>query len=539
MSSCGDGYYHLWHHSHERFPEDGCFEEIDDYLVGLEGVVYNVKDLPIENRAASLLELVRSYGTYMPRYIRGVFLGLMLERGTGQLLAYADPCGSLPCFYSSWSGGFVLSTDISKILDWRREHGLSNQLHETMGYYMLTMGCVIEDETLIRDVFRLHGGDSISYSPEVGVKRNHYARYRDVSYEPVRDYSAMIAEMDYYLCRAVDEATAVDERYGLPSLTTISGGIDSRFVLMRQVDQGANVRALCFSHPGYEDEYIAREICQDLDVPLDFVSLDMGRYTERFDQNMSIFQGQIFYLTSAHFRYALDQLDDDSYGLIHTGILGGSAVGSSLKYPLGQANIKSRVLSKLLWERCSDHATEYVRRTPHPEVAPLLARSMNMTISGAWCCAQKSFATSPFMDLDFLELMLSVPPAYKKHRRIMIDWMQQHHPAMTSYRWEALGMKPFHPIAARLGHFKSLTKARMYRLLGNDQLSSMTPFALWSKERPEMRAWYERMISERLDLITDEAMRVDISRLRSQANILELSQILTLLGAIEKYNLSL
>jgi len=534
----GEDAYHIWHHTHGRFPQDNLCARADGYIVGLEGIIYNVDSIPREDRAETLLSLYRGHGADMPRQIRGVYLGIVLDVQKGELLAYADSCGSLPCFYSCWSGGFVMSSDIGQVLEWRRKHGMTCKLHEQMAYYMLTMGCVIEDDTLVEDVYRLHGGDSIMYSPAGSVRRHHYARYRDISYEPVQDYSAMLEQMDAYLCRSVDEATAVDRHYGRQSLTTISGGIDSRFVLMRQVDQGADVRALCFSHPGYEDEHIAREICRDVDVPLDFISLDMGRYTERFDQNMSIFQGQIFYLTSAHFRYALDQLEDTSYGLIHTGILGGSAVGSSLKYPVDKANLKSRCLSKILWDRCSDHAALYLEQHTHPETAPLLARSMNMTISGAWCCAQESYGTSPFMDLDFIELMLSVPPSRKKHRRVMIDWMHQHHPTMTSYRWEALKMKPFHPMAAIMGRYKSYALARLHQIIGRKQELSMTPFSHWDGMRPEMREWYGQQISTLSSTAMSDQLREDIKMMQSQAGILELSQILTLLGAIDRFKLT-
>jgi asparagine synthase (glutamine-hydrolysing) len=337
-----------------------------------------------------------------------------------------------------------------------------------------------------------------------------------------------------------------DQQYGYRSIGTLSGGLDSRMTLMLAHKLGYDVQPFCFSQSGYYDESIARDIAKWMGKELWFFPMDGAKHLFDFEENLENYDALSFYTTSAHFAWALKQLDlrltglpGSMTGMIHTGMLGDGVFGSTLSAPeLRRPNLVSKLISNKLYPKIEKEIQAFAKNYATEESYSIYNRMFNLTISGTYICAPYGYHSTPFMDADFIQLLQSIPPEMKYFQQLYLQWINQYHPEVTQFTWERTRMKPTAHWKTLLSRY-TLKMEQLYRkYTRNEHLLTMSPYKLWVEQYPEIKQFYQQQYEQRMALLSeDKELAEDVKLLFETGNPVEQAMALTLLGGIERYGL--
>ncbi len=146
---------------------------------------------------------------------------------------------------------------------------------------------------------------------------------------------------------------------------------------------------------------------------------------------------------------------------------------------------------------------------------------------------------SPFMDVDFLDTVFSIPFEYRSGHHLYLMWIREKYPAAADYGWEKWGgvqPKESHILQRKIRTTGRLAKQVLCKLLGRENEDSMNPMDAWYAEDAELQRCYEAYYADNIDCgIFDEALRNDISVMFRQGNVAEKSMALTVLAAARQY----
>lgn len=73
------------------------------------------------------------------------------------------------------------------------------------------------------------------------------------------------------------------------------------------------------------------------------------------------------------------------------------------------------------------------------ELFCLYARGFNGANQGLVIAQERTQTFSPFYDMDFLELCLTIPQQFRMNHRIYIKWIKDKYPGAANYHWEKIG----------------------------------------------------------------------------------------------------
>jgi len=261
------------------------------------------------------------------------------------------------------------------------------------------------------------------------------------------------------------------------------------------------------------------------------------------DDVMQLTEGFAHYLPLSHGKYAIDQLDFSSLGLLHTGQLGDVTLGSYCRqHKHSRATHQKYISDKLLHHLPDEDCLDYENQ----EMMLYLNRGLNYILMGNLPVQQHSEALSPFLDVDVLEFCLSLPLEYRAHHAIYKKWILQKYPDAARYKWESLGRR----INARtvLINGKSIALTALpafilqgiqYHLKGSKKVSArnrgMNPFPYWYAHRPGIRENLDRYFLNHVDLIRDPALKSDCEALYHDGSVYEKSQVLSLLSTFKLF----
>lgn len=208
--------------------------ETDDYLILVEGSIYNLRD---ELLKPLLLELAPGVLSGSPDYrqrlrealsrFSGEFVLLFIEKKSGALAVVSDILGQLPLFHTSTAEGIFISRDLKFVLaasgrkDFDRQ-ALAQHLH---------IGIIIGEKTLFRDVSMVPQAAVVrcvpgarNITPEI-VHRWDFSTME----EPHLDHRELACELKrVYLEALQDRLRALAD---VEPLLALSGGLDSRAAL--------------------------------------------------------------------------------------------------------------------------------------------------------------------------------------------------------------------------------------------------------------------------------------------------------------------
>jgi asparagine synthase (glutamine-hydrolysing) len=542
-----DGVVHR--RSTTKFAADKLFAEGPSSFIALDGFVSNWPQLGADAHDFSgrLVALDTTLSGEKPhlglRRIRGEFSGVRRDRATGEWLVFTNQNGSKPVYY--WHEGTTLlcSGDLASLSDLLRTSGRTLSLNETAAMFLLTYGFILGDHTLIDGVQKLPPGHCLRYRDgQLNIERYH--RFAENAGPAPNDSDECIEELDRLFRQAVHREYDKDREEGLRHAVTLSGGLDSRMTFMVAAEEGFDdLVAVTCSQGGYQDEQIARRIAADLRAEFICYSLDEGNYLLReLQDSVRANGGLVLYSGAAHLLGLLKRVDFRDLGMLHMGQLGDAVLGSYLKKP---RNIAPQPLTKAYAPDLLDAVRDAAQMAAEPfesnELFLLYNRGFNGVHNGTWLAHQFTECSSAFLDVDFLEFALRIPPELRFGESLYQKWIRRRVPAATRYVWERTKAKPgANPLAIR---FRQAVWLAGMAARGKLLQLSMNPFRSWYRTNPRLGEFMRqrwRAERDRLDaypLVRRSAEQLMDYReqfsLRQAGALTRMTQVITLLEAMQ------
>lgn len=514
----------FYNRANDKFKDDQLFTETSNFVLGINGVVLNLTDLKQSYGCSSLLDLVEQLiekKESFPSIFKGDFSGFVFNKKSQELNCFTNSVGTTKLYYSKEQDSIFISSSLENITKFRKD----NRLNIKAGYYFLNFGGTFEDTTLVEDICKIQAGKELMITPN-SLKVNTYFDYNTIEVKE-QSKSKIIDELDELFNQNIQSEYSKDKEYGYNHLATLSGGLDSRMNVLAANKLGFQPYNFCFSQENYLDHSISKQISADLNNPYQFISLDSAQYLLDLEENLSIYDGQIFYLASAHFNYSLKQISNNNFGIIHTGQIGDAVLGGFVSKN-SPNYLSAQMSSKLTHLVPTVNTTNYANE----ETFKLYNRLFNVTVAGSYVANHFGYhIISPFLDKDFISLCLSIPTNYKNDCNIYIDWINSKRPEVASYTWEKTGFKPNAKWKSKASRFTKKAK----KVLSNNP-QSMNPYDYWYDTKPKIQAFFENTFSNYLENINDHDLKQNMQFLFSGSTI-EKSLAITLLATIKKYQL--
>lgn len=542
-----DGLYgQVYRHAVNKFMNDRVFEQNDQYVLLLDGVILNKAALfdrfgdQADTQMRTLLpQLIASGETTFFNQFRGSFAGAHLNRATGELTVYTNQVGDKPVYYYEHQVTQTLyfAMDLMSLVTLMRQHGIDTELNQDAAYSLLTHGHVLCNETLVAGIRRLTPGHYLTFS-KAGLRKQAYFTF---SNQPVEiDEATAIAQLDHHFRRAVQLAFEKDREYGYRHLVALSGGLDARMTTWVAHELGyTEMLNYTFSQSDYLDETIPKQIARDLRHEWLFKALDNGLYLyQYFDQVITIGSGISRSASLTHTFSLLSTLNWEQYGLVHTGQLVDVIIGTY--YSKGQLtdwHPGAGADSTRLIDRVH-YAVANAVNLEDEELFKLYNRGLTGINGGLVPMQQFTETISPFLDVDLMAFCLSLPLRYRRGHHLYIKWINQCYPAAANYVYEKVNGKINRKIVTVSGvpiPWTSVPQAALKwvrKKLGLKLRTRqhMNPTDYWYAVNPELRHFYTQQFEQQITSIENPQLQADCQVLFEQGSVNEKDQVITLLG---------
>jgi asparagine synthase (glutamine-hydrolysing) len=522
-----------------KFADDKVLSEDNDFVIGIDGVILNLKNLKQSTSRQSLFEIVKKlYLTHGEQFIanlKGEFSGFIFDKALQKWLVFTNYSGSKRVFYFQNRDYFIFSSNLSQISYLLRKLNLDPKLNIEASYLLVTNGFMLNEQTVVNDVLRLLPGNYLTFQND-HVSVTEYFNLRNIR-QTHETKSQIINNINDLFNEAVRLEFEKDIQNNYEHIATLSGGLDSRMTVLTAHKLGyENQLNFTFSQSDYLDEKIAKEIAHDYHHEFLFMSLDYGNFLKNIEKTVLINDGLVTYSGSAHSLNSVEKMNFSKFGLIHTGIIGDAVIGSFLSkpYPTPPAP-ESGVLSKKLLHRISPLILKIQSQYPTEELYKFYGRAFLGALSGNIYLDLFSQTASPFMDFDFLTYCFSIPESLKYKQAIYLDWIETKHPEFGKYRWEKTGVSPFK--SRRIfkyfspGYYRRMN-LKLMDILSGTLKSGMNPFDSWLEENHSLREYINNYYNQNIHFLSDhKELFEDCKWLFENGNSGEKFQVLTLLAA--------
>lgn len=547
-----------------KFLLDKVFVDRQDFLIVTEGVILNRVELEQKYNATNLEECIvvmyRVLGETFFNAFRGSFSGVLYDKANEKWIIYTDHIGDKQVFYSVLNEVILFGSEMGFMAETLKKNNQSVLINKTGAYLALTHGFMIEDHTMVQEIKKLTAGHYLRYDQQ-SLKEIQYHRFSNKPKTGMTIEEA-IEGIDTYFRNAVRLQFEKDKEYGYKHLTSLSGGLDSRMTVWVAHQMGYTEQLnTTFSQSNYLDFTIAQQIATDLQHDFLFKALDHGNFIKDIDKVTELTYGNANFFGLAHGKSMYDMLNFEPYGIVHTGMIGDSIIGTFFKKPEYNPNVKIGLgaYSQELIERLSDYTFKY--EYENEEIFCLYTRAFTGANQGMLVFQEYTESVSPFCDVDFIEFCYSIPLLLRFNHKIYFDWILQKYPGAAEYMWEKKRAK-IHPIKNRepkymnvFGyrlpaftdeHFVSWLKGSVLRRLGLRkkgekaktivQLSEdyMNPIDYWYNNNLSLSLFMNNYWKENSSIIDDKELFSNMESLLNSGAAVDQLQVLSVLSAIYK-----
>lgn len=524
------------YNSFDKFSNDSLFIELNDLIIGVDGVLLNFQQLKNEyaksNLETLILHLWMSKGQRFVRELKGEFNGFIFNKKNEELFVFVNQTGTKPLYYHQTKDSLLVFSDIYKLINCSKKFNNGLKLNKTAFYDLVTYGAMIERNTLAQDVYKLMACEFLlfsNYSLKVGL----YEDLNLIDSKPSSN-SQSIESLDETFSKAVRNEYEKDLEYGFKHIATLSGGLDSRFNVLNALKQGYRNDVFCFSQSKYLDNRIANEIAKYYDLNLDFIPLDGGDYFKNIEKNVRVGRGGSFYISAAHLDYALNQQNLSEFGLLHTGLIGDAILGGLLTKDASNFSLKT--ISNKFKHKGSD-IEKFKSKYNSSELFRLVNRIFNLTNTGSFVVeSHNTYLVSPFMDIDFIKTCLAIKPELKYNGKLYIEWINKRHKELTKFTWERTAMKPTTYLKTQLSLYSNKLKLELFKLLKLENNLSMNPVEYWYRNNNSLPFFFDQIFNDFINQVNDKELEKDL-RVIYGGSVIEKTAVLTLIEFVKKNNI--
>lgn len=443
VSSVQSKNFFVEHRTNKKFSNDKFLLENEDFVFLLDGVVFNNHKLREKYKCSEWKECVEKMHskdalTFYNEF-RGSFLGLVYDKKKDSWLFYTDHVGDKQIFYAQLEdGGWLIGTEMNYMVETMRLNKQKMTPDRDAAYMVITLGYVIENNTLVNEIRKLVAGHYLVLS-NGKVMEYQYHRFCNKPIE--RSKEKMIEEIDKRFRNAVQLQFEKDKEYGYRHVTGLSGGLDSRMTVWVAHELGYTHQLnMTFCQSNYFDFKVAQQIATDLRHDFIFKALDGGNCIYEIDNISRLTYGMACFFGLAHGKSLFDNFNYSSYGIVHTGMLGDVVIGSYMGDALYRPPfISDGAYSTELIDRLKEYSFKYTY--DNAEIYMMYNRGFGFCGQGTLTydhCQTENY--SPFCDVDFLEYCFSIPLEWRCGHKIYHEWILSKYPQAANYIWERIGI---------------------------------------------------------------------------------------------------
>jgi len=535
-----------------KFLEDKVFLEDDKYIVVIEGVIVNSKELinnySCENWLDTIIYMYNKVGESFFSEFRGSFSGIFIDKNIDKRIIYTNQIGDKEVFFLEYENQIIVASEVNYILDICKKKNIKLSINKNAVYSLLTYGYQIEDNTMFKEIKKLNAGNYLVIENELSSIKPYYIL--DNKVEQNKSLDLIIDELDSLFRKAIKRAFDKDEEYGYDHLVGLSGGLDSRMTTWVAKELGYKMTNYTFSQSDYLDETIAKRIASDLKNEWIFKFLDNGNFIYNIDEITKINPGGALFYGLAHSKSCMDLLNLDKFGIVHTGQLGDVVLGtffSSLDenkpYSISDGAYSRTLLSKL--------SKDFIKNSyKNEEIFKFYARCFTGANQGLLVIQQNNESYSPFCDVDFMNYCLKIPLKYRYNHYIYKLWMIKKYPKSTKYKWEKTNSKVTEknikilnreiPLKQLIPFFIKVLNRKLFKKTELHTKKHMNPLDFWYNDNKDLKnfmdLYFEKNI-KRLENYKD--IQKDCSWLYKEGSCIEKVQVLSVLSFLKNYSIYL
>lgn len=524
-----------------KFPEDGVSENTHEYISFMTGYVYNKRDLMKSSEVVEwpvfFSDFLRTDADVFLNSLRGGFCGFLFEKKLRKMIVFTDHTGIKPVYYWCENDSCMVSNCLEYMGAVLKANRILYDFNLKAAQYMLTCGYMLDDSTFIQQIHRVLPGQYVELDEGRVRKRRFYLipnRREEISEEEA------VERIDTAFRKAIKREFEKDREYGYRHLVDLSGGLDSRMVSWVADEMGYTDQVnITYCQMGYRDDIISEEIARYLGHEYLFKGLDDALWMYDIDEITSLNNGAALYHGITGGNRMLRALNTSCFGIEHTGMIGDAILSTfyhdkelnDSKPAFGRHQYSERLRYTFDEEILNDY--------PCQELFAVYTRGM-LGAQSSYITRQHYVETaSPFMDVDFLNVVFSIPFEYRARHHIYLKWIEKKYPKASEFGWEKWGgVKP------KESHIFFRKVKTVYRLLlqegckvfGVNNKDIMAPEDYWyGKNRKIQQFLDEYYKNAAIQKIPDINLRKDIETMFWKGTFAEKSMALTVLAMVKKY----
>lgn len=504
-----------------KFEGDKLFFEDDEKVVLLDGVIFNNRVLMDQYSCNDWQECflkiyAESPENFMDK-LRGSFCGVILRKKDETIFAFENQSGEKPIYYTNKRDFFVIASHNNLLLPIVESNGI-NVEPDVQGFKELTaLGYCAHGNTPFKGVKRLLAG-KVAYIDNGCVREARYHMFRNVP-EHELSLEECVEEFDRLYRAAIKRIYSKNEEYGYQGECDLSGGLDSRMATWVAADFGyKNILNVCYCMSGNLDHTISKKIASDLGNKYYFLPMDGGEILKDVEEVVDKFGGQVSYIICTGANRAMKEISKHNIGLSITGMLGGciNAYYTEGDYHTPANFTTNKYSTAVEFTEPDEYKLEY----DNYEQLNLYEFSNLLLLSSLIIRQQVVEATSPLIDVEFLEFVFKIPLKYRRKYVLMEKWIVEKYPEAAKYVWQTMRMpvdkhyneKIYIPKLiddARTFIVRCINKvARMVNLpLQISFKSDMNPFELWYRTNSEVKNYINNYFTDNINYVTNNELK--------------------------------
>lgn len=524
--------------------ESGCsdsfiFEDTNKIIL-FDGVILNAEELIRQSGDESLKMLIIRIpeNREIIKKFRGSFAVVIYNKSSNRIDLLVDHLGKKRIFfyYHKAKKILIFGNKFYLLSSIMQQNNIDVKLDMTSAYSLLYIGYMISNRTLIEGLTKLNNGSILSFKNNIDI--NQYYSLDNVTENKLNKNDTLV-EIDRLFNQSIEYEYQKDKICNKNHLVTLSGGLDSRMNFMTAIRQGfEDITILCFSEKNYLDEKIARQIAGIYEKRMIFNSLNEGKYLYDIESNIMNNNGLVNYIGSAHTLDTIKRINFSNFGLLHSGQLGDALWGTYLNGTQRQCLDKTNVISYL----CNSDIPDDIENLLSKEVddfadieqLKFTTRGLNGMFNGYWQTEQYTEMVSPFLSIDFVELLMSIDPEWRYNNRLYFSWIKRFVPEAMHYGWERnLGLKP--DVNKLQAKYIYLRKKIFRRIHGHNP--SMNPFKKWKERNRNILKLYNHIFYNNIELIKDKKDKQILANLFNTDDLQQKAKVITLLESMRIFNI--
>lgn len=516
-----------------KFKNDEILYKESSETFFLDGYVYNKAEICQKQKENvwrdAFIQLLREEKS--PKSLRGAFCGIWKKDATVTL--FVDHVGNRGLYYYCNDDILIIASNFYFIIELLKYSHITLTVSEQAVKYMLEQGFMLDDTTFAEEIKRVCPGEIVSIrTGKISKKKYYLIDNTNPNYN--LSEKEIIDKIDFYFRQAVKREFDKDKEMGYQHLVDLSGGLDSRMVCWCAHVMGYTGQVnYTVSRKGYLDYKIAQAIALSLKHTFFFMPMDDFQWYKEVEEILRKNNGAALYSGITGGNRFLRTINTQIFGIEHTGMVGDAILSTfygdenyNYGQPVGNENAYSRLVKYKI-------SAKVFSGFENREQFSVYTRGLLGAQTSYFIIQNYVEASSPFLDVDFLNFVFTIPFRYRKRHYIYLKWIADKYPEAANYGWEKwFGIKPklSNLWRKRMVNTIYIYLNKIQKAIGYYSRRGMNPIDYWLNQDLEMQNWLNEYFEENkkyMEYIPDLERKV--TYVFEKGNGLEKTQAITAL----------